>query len=70
VRNDSQIQQIKLTIYCVAIKGGRVVAAGRANVPILPPAAKAGKPTHFAIFFIGDPRGAQLVLSAPPTVLR
>ncbi|GAC1438881.1 MAG: hypothetical protein NVSMB51_15710 [Solirubrobacteraceae bacterium] len=69
VRNESNIQQVKLTVFGVAVKGGRVVAAGRAGIPLLPPAAKSPKPVHFAIFFIGDPRGAKLELSAPPTTL-
>jgi hypothetical protein len=64
--NRSGIDQRRLVIYCVALKGGRVVAAGRAIIERLRP----DKPTRFTIFFIGDPRGARLALAAPPTNLR
>jgi hypothetical protein len=40
-----------------------VVAAGRAVLASL----EAGGTTPFQIFFIGDPKGAQLQLSVPPT---
>jgi hypothetical protein len=66
VKNDSAVEQRKLVIFCVARKGNRVVAAGRAGVPRL----KAGKRARFHVYFIGNPRGAQLVLSAPPTTLQ
>jgi hypothetical protein len=65
--NRSKIAQRRLTIFCVARKGGKVVAAGRAIVDALP--AAGGKPTKFDVFFIGDPKGAKLTFSAPPTVL-
>jgi len=55
-------------ISCVARRGGRVVAAGRAIVDRL--GAKGTKPQLFRIFFIGNPKGAKLTLFAPPTVLR
>ena len=64
--NRSNIDQRRLVIHCVAFKGKRVVAAGRAIIERLRP----GKPAHFTIFFIGDPRGARLTLAAPPTNLR
>lgn len=66
--NRSSVTQVKLTIYCVALRAGRVVAAGRAGVPLLA-GGPGAKPARFTIFFIGDPSGARLVLSAPPTVL-
>ena len=34
---------------------------------MLPPAG--AKPTQFTVFFIGNPKGAKLSFSAPPTVL-
>ena len=43
-----------------------VVAAGRAIVEKLAP----GKSAHFSTFPIGDPAGAELSASAPPTVVR
>jgi len=69
IRNDSPVAQTRLTVACVAADGGKVVAAGRAVVERLPPAAEAKKPTAFTVFFIGDPKGAKLDCSAPPTVL-
>lgn len=61
----SPVAQNRLVVYAVARRAGRVVAAGRA---ILARVA-AGKPVAFAVYFIGDPRGAKLGLSAPPTTL-
>jgi hypothetical protein len=65
--NRSKVTQKRLTIFCVARKGGKVVAAGRAIVDALPPAG--AKPTPFTVFFIGNPKGATLRFAAPPTVL-
>ncbi len=64
--NRSRIDQPRLVIYCVARRGGHVVAAGRAIIERL----RTDKPSRFTVFFIGNPRGAQLTLAAPPTVLR
>jgi hypothetical protein len=63
VTNKSKIDQRKLTIFAVARKGGRVVAAGRGQIDRL----RAGKSAAYSIFFIGNPRGAQLTLDAPAT---
>jgi hypothetical protein len=52
-------------IFAVALKGSRVVAAGRALVPKLP-AAGSSKKVVFRLFFVGDPRGARLVLTVAP----
>jgi hypothetical protein len=65
VTNKSKLEQLKFTLFAVALKGGRVVAAGRGAVQRLKP----GKRTRFHIYFIGDPRGAKLTVAAPPTVL-
>ena len=67
IANKSTIAQKRVTIFCVARRGSRIVAAGRAIVDTVPPAA--GKPTPFTVFFIGNPKGAKLVFAAPPTVL-
>jgi hypothetical protein len=64
--NHSAVEQRRLVIYGVALKGNRVVAAGRAIIERL---RTDGKPIGFTLFFIGNPRGAQLTLAAPPTVL-
>lgn len=63
--NESKVEQKDLVVYGLARKGGKVVAAGRAIVPRVAAGAKA----RFAIFFIGDPRGAALEVTAPPTTL-
>ena len=65
--NRSKVAQKRLTIFCVARKGTKVVAAGRGILDVLP--AAGAKPTKFTVFFIGNPKGAKLSFSAPPTVL-
>ncbi len=65
VANRSKVAQKRLVVFVVARKAGRVVAAGRAIVDEL----AAGKSTHFSAFPIGDPAGAKLSASAPPTVV-
>jgi hypothetical protein len=67
IANKSTVAQKRLTIFCVARKGTKIVAAGRAILDGLPPAG--AKPTRFTVFFIGNPKGAKLSFSAPPTVL-
>jgi hypothetical protein len=69
VANRSAIVQKRLVVSCVAREGDKVLAAGRAIVERLAPAADAPKPTTFTVFFIGDPRQAELACAAPPTVL-
>jgi hypothetical protein len=64
--NRSGVLQRNLVVYAVARKGARVVAAGRGAVEKLKPHDKA----TYQVFFIGNPRGAQVSLAAPPTVLR
>jgi hypothetical protein len=63
VVNHSHTEQDELVIYAVARRNGRVVAAGRAVLSSL----GAGASLPFQVFFVGDPKGAQLALSAPPT---
>lgn len=63
VVNHSAITQQELVVYGVARKGGRIVAAGRALLPAA--AARASSP--FQIFFVGNPSGAQLEITAPAT---
>jgi hypothetical protein len=63
VENHSKLDQRKLVVFVVARRHGRVVAAGRGLVQRLRP----GKSGAFKVFFIGDPRGARLNASAPPT---
>ncbi|MGH2912102.1 MAG: hypothetical protein ACRDJ3_06460 [Solirubrobacteraceae bacterium] len=63
VANPSSQTQQDLVVYAVARKGSKVVAAGRA---VLPEVA-AGATAPFQIYFVGDPRGAHIGVSAPPT---
>ena len=65
ITNATGAEQRSVTISAVAEKAGRIVAAGRAIVPLLKPGAH----TKFQTFFIGDPRGADLTLTAPPTTI-
>ena len=65
VTNRSRVDQRRLVVSVVARRGGKVVAAGRSIVARL----AAGKSAPYHVFFIGDPRGAQLAVAAPPTVL-
>jgi hypothetical protein len=67
VVNPSKAILRNVPVFAVALRGARVVAAGRALVPKLP-AAGARKPTHFRLFFVGDPRGARVALTVAPTV--
>ena len=64
--NASSLPQKDLVIAAVARRGGRIVAAGRAIVPQL----KAHGHEQFQVFFIGDPRGAELSFDAQPSTLR
>jgi hypothetical protein len=65
VVNPSRVVLRDVPIFAVALKGSRVVAAGRALVPKLP-AAGAPKPTVFRLFFVGDPRAARVALTVAP----
>jgi hypothetical protein len=68
VENHSKVEQRRLTIFSVARKGGKIVAAGRAVIDKLPP-APTPKPIRFSIYFIGNPKGAKLSFSVPPVNL-
>ena len=67
VTNKSQIDQVKLVLYAVARYGGKVVAAGRGQFKNLRAGGKAGT---YNVFFIGDPTGADVEVTAPPSVLQ
>jgi hypothetical protein len=69
VHNRSDVLQKRVTIFCVARKGGKIVAAGRAVVDKLPPGTPK-KPIRFSVYFIGNPAGATLDFTVPPVVLR
>lgn len=65
VVNRSGEEQGRLLFYVVARSGGRVVAAGRGAIEHLKATTK---PLHYDVFFIGDPRGDALELTAFPTL--
>jgi hypothetical protein len=58
--------QRNLPVFAVALRGGRVVAAGRALVPKV--VAHARKPVHFRLLFVGNPRGARIQVTIAPEV--
>lgn len=63
VKNQSIATQENLVVFVLARKAGKVVAAGRAVLPEVLPGAS----DPFQIYFVGDPSGAKLEASAPPT---
>jgi hypothetical protein len=66
VSNHSSIAQQELVLFALARKGGRVVAAGRAVLPVL----GASSAAHFQVPLIGAAAGARVEVGAPPTTLR
>jgi hypothetical protein len=63
--NHSATSMEKVPVFAVALRAGRIVAAGRAVVESLP-AHSARVP--FQIFLVGNPAGATIKLTAAPTV--
>jgi len=63
VINKSDVEQTNLTLFAVARKGGKIVAAGRGVIPKL---KTDGTPASYHIFFIGNPTGADITVIAPP----
>jgi hypothetical protein len=68
IANHSKVEQRRLTVFAVARRAGRIVAAGRGVLERLAP-APTKKPVRFTVYFIGDPAGAQLSFYAPPVTL-
>jgi hypothetical protein len=66
IKNDSKLVQRKLVLFAVARKGGKVVAAGRGQIKKLNP----NRRSKYTIFFIGNPKGAKVAVTAPPSVLK
>jgi hypothetical protein len=54
----------KVPVFAVALRDGRIIAAGRAVAESLPPRT----PTRFQIFFVGNPTGGSIKVIALPTV--
>ncbi|HTU15453.1 MAG TPA: hypothetical protein VMF31_09660 [Solirubrobacterales bacterium] len=67
VVNKSDIEQVDLVLYAIARKNGKIVAAGRGQIPRL---KVGGKAETFHIFFIGNPTGAEVTVIAPPVNLK
>ncbi len=67
VVNRSGVALHNMPVFAVALRGGRVVAAGRALVPSLP-ASPSARPVNFRIYFVGSPAGAHIELTPAPTV--
>jgi hypothetical protein len=65
VVNRSAVAQRELVVDCVARRGAKIVAAGRAVIQQVPARAT----VRFQLFFIGEARGARLQFSAPATTL-
>jgi hypothetical protein len=63
--NHSGVSQSELVVYAVARRGSSILAAGRAVLPLVP----ADSSTRFQLFFIGDPTGGRLEVTAPPSTL-
>jgi len=68
VHNHSKLLQRKFTLFTVARKGNKIIAAGRGEIDKLKPIA--GKNFNYHVFFIGDPKGGSLQLFSPPTALK
>ena len=66
VRNQSQLLQRRLPVFCVARQGNAIVAAGRAILDKVKP----GKKASFQVFFIGNPRGARVTCTPLPSTLK
>jgi len=65
VENGSGEKIDRLLLYAVARKGNRVVAAGRGAIEKVKPEPK---PLPYNIYFIGDPRGADVEVTSFPTL--
>lgn len=65
VVNRSGEEQERLLLYAIATSGGRVVAAGRGAIEHMKASTK---PVHYDIFFIGDPKGAEVEVIQHPTL--
>ncbi len=65
VVNESGEDVERLLLYGVAREGDRVVAAGRGAIE---PLKDKRKPAPYNIYFIGDPRGADVTVSQFPTL--
>lgn len=65
VINRSGEEQREILLYAVARKGEEIVAAGRGVIPRI---KSNTKPVDYHIFFIGDPRGADIAITVFPRI--
>jgi hypothetical protein len=65
VVNHSANAQEKVPVFAVAVRGGRVMAAGRAVVSVLP--GHPGASVPFQLFLVGNAAGASIELTVVPT---
>jgi hypothetical protein len=65
VENKSGAKLERLLLYAVAREGGEVVAAGRGAIEKIKPEPK---PLPYNVYFIGDPRGADVEVTWFPTL--
>jgi hypothetical protein len=66
VSNSSGVPQYGLDVYAVAQKGGHYVAAGRASLLHL----GVDQDAHLTVPLVGDAKGSQIHIYAPPTVFQ
>jgi len=65
VINESGADLDRLLLYGVARRGGKIVAVGRGAIE---PLKANGKKAFYSIYFIGDPRGAELTIVQFPSL--
>ncbi len=65
VVNESGADVERLLLYAVAREGSRIVAAGRGAIE---PLKDKPKPAPYNVFFIGDPKGAEIEVADFPTL--
>jgi hypothetical protein len=64
--NHSAVTENRVAVFAVAVRDGKVTAAGRAVVETLP--GRSATPVPFEIFLVGSAAGATLELTVAPTV--
>jgi hypothetical protein len=69
VVNRTGVAQHNMPVFAVALRGGRVVGAGRALVPSLA-ASGSARSASFRIYLVGSTAGAHIELSPVPEVAR
>ncbi len=65
--NHSGVAQHNMPVFAVALRGARVVAAGRALVPSLAASGAASR-ASFRLYLVGSPAGARIELTPAPAV--